>query len=105
MGDLLRLSITLTINNDKIARFHLSPPLRVTPPRPFPTVVGRNKPPGPALACHRAGQRPDPVGRPDDKLRALRRSGPPLLLPPSTQTSLGDRIEMKAAQCAHAYHS
>src|SRR5258708_7759441 len=36
-------------------------------------TVGRNKPPGPAGACHRAGQRPDPVGRPDDKLRALRR--------------------------------
>ncbi len=50
-------------------------------------VEGRNKPPGPAGACHRAGPpgpafgrpdgrlRPDPVGRPDDKLRALRRTG------------------------------
>src|SRR5258708_39106331 len=38
-------------------------------------AVGRNKPPGPAGACHRAGQRPDPVGRPDEKLRALRHSG------------------------------
>src|SRR5258705_9084018 len=36
--------------------------------------VGRNKPPGPAGACHRAGQRPDPVGRPDDKLRKIRGS-------------------------------
>jgi hypothetical protein len=71
LDDLLRLSITLTINNDKIARFHLSPPLRVTPPRSSPAVVGRNKPPGPAFR------------RPDDKLSALRRSGLPHLLPPS----------------------
>src|SRR5262249_13908594 len=27
------------------------------------------EPPGPAGACHRAGQRPDPGGRPDGKLR------------------------------------
>src|SRR5215467_12864399 len=32
----------------------------------------RIEPPGPAEACHRAGQRPDPVGRPDDKLRDIR---------------------------------
>src|SRR5712691_2003793 len=44
----------------------MTPPTRLQP-------VGRNKPPGPAGACHRAGRRPDPVGRPDDKLRALRR--------------------------------
>jgi len=31
--------------------------------------VGWVKPPGPAGACHWAGQRPDPVGRPDDRLR------------------------------------
>jgi len=30
------------------------------------------EPPGPAGACHRAGQRPDPVGRPDDKLSEIR---------------------------------
>ena len=30
------------------------------------------EPPGPAGACHRAGQRPDPLGRPDDKLREIR---------------------------------
>src|SRR5712671_639202 len=30
------------------------------------------EPPGPAGACHRAGQRPDPVGRPDNKLRVIR---------------------------------
>jgi hypothetical protein len=29
------------------------------------------QPPGPPGACHRAGQRPDPLGRPDDKLRVL----------------------------------
>jgi len=34
--------------------------------------VARIEPPGPAGACHRAGQRPDPVGRPDDKLREIR---------------------------------
>src|SRR5882672_3756665 len=34
--------------------------------------VARMEPPGPAGACHRAGQRPDPVGRPDDKLRVMR---------------------------------
>src|SRR6266436_6920365 len=34
--------------------------------------VARTEPPGPAGACHRAGQRPDPVGRPDYKLRAIR---------------------------------
>ena len=32
----------------------------------------RIEPAGPAEACHRAGQRPDPVGRPDDKLRDIR---------------------------------
>ena len=31
--------------------------------------VGWAKPTGPAGACHRAGQRPGPVGRPDDRLR------------------------------------
>src|SRR5262249_2592457 len=31
--------------------------------------VGWAKPTGPAGACHRAGQRPDPVGPPDDRLR------------------------------------
>jgi hypothetical protein len=71
LDDLLRLSITLTINNDEIAGFHLSPPFRVAPPRSLPADVGRNKPPGPAF------------GRPDDKLRALRPSGLPHLLPPS----------------------
>jgi hypothetical protein len=30
---------------------------------------GWAKPPGSAGACHRAGQRPDPVGGPDDRLR------------------------------------
>src|SRR5229473_4244003 len=35
-------------------------------------TVARMEPPGPAGACHRAGQRPDPVGRPDDKLRDIR---------------------------------
>jgi len=33
------------------------------------TRVGWAKLPGPAGACHRAGQRPDPVGRPDGRLR------------------------------------
>src|SRR6266478_8198198 len=32
-------------------------------------VYHRAGPPGPAGACHRAGQRPDPVGRPDGRLR------------------------------------
>src|SRR5229473_1515195 len=36
------------------------------------SAVARMEPPGPAGACHRAGQRPDPVGRPDDKLREMR---------------------------------
>jgi hypothetical protein len=31
----------------------------------------RIEPPGPAGACHRAGQGPDPVGRPDDKLSEI----------------------------------
>src|SRR6516162_5359002 len=31
--------------------------------------VGWAKPTGPAGACHRAGQRPGPGGRPDDRLR------------------------------------
>src|SRR5882672_3263226 len=47
-------------------------------------LVARMEPPGPAGACHRAGPpglasgrpdgrlRPDPVGRPDDKLREIR---------------------------------
>ena len=35
-------------------------------------LVARMEPPGPAGACHRAGRRPDPVGRPDDKLREIR---------------------------------
>src|SRR5258708_13606688 len=30
------------------------------------------EPPGPAGACHRAGRRPDPVGRPDNKLSVIR---------------------------------
>src|SRR6202030_1286731 len=37
--------------------------------RSYGSVVGWAKPTGPAGACHRAGQRPDPVGRPDDGLR------------------------------------
>src|SRR6266853_6462440 len=32
----------------------------------------RMEPPGPAGACHRASQRPDPLGRPDDKLSVIR---------------------------------
>jgi hypothetical protein len=35
-------------------------------------LVARMEPPGPGGACHRAGQRPDPVGRPDDKLNVIR---------------------------------
>jgi hypothetical protein len=44
-------------------------------PHPSPPPVRRARadwPPGPAGACHRAGQRPDPLGRPDDKLRVIR---------------------------------
>src|ERR1700731_2506826 len=37
-------------------------------------------PPGPVGACHRAGQRPDPVGRPDDRLRVPAK--PPPYPPP-----------------------
>src|SRR6266446_4862592 len=33
--------------------------------------AARIEPPGPAGACHRAGQRPVPVGRPDDKLSEI----------------------------------
>jgi hypothetical protein len=33
------------------------------------SAVAWIEPPGPAGARHRAGQRPDPVGGPDDKLR------------------------------------
>src|SRR6266566_9212913 len=34
--------------------------------------AARIEPPGPAGACHRACQRPDPLGRPDDKLSEIR---------------------------------
>src|SRR5467141_1948879 len=37
--------------------------------RSYRSAVGWAKPTGPAGACHRAGQRPDPLGRPDDRLR------------------------------------
>src|SRR4051812_30170011 len=37
-------------------------------------ALGWAKPTGPAGACHRAGQRPDPLGRPDDKLRVPTRT-------------------------------
>src|SRR5260370_37459391 len=36
--------------------------------------VARMEPPGPAGACHRAGQRPAPVGQPDDKPSVIRSS-------------------------------
>src|SRR5258707_4332172 len=35
-------------------------------------IVARIEPPGPAGACHRPGQRPDPLCRPDDKLSEIR---------------------------------
>jgi hypothetical protein len=46
--------------------------------RSYGNVVGWAKPTGPAGACHRAGQRPDPLGRPDDRLRAPTAAEPPV---------------------------
>src|SRR3984893_2863764 len=68
------------LGNDVIALPGLDPGIvRAT------QTVGWAKPTGPAGACHRAGQRPDPVGRPDDRLRVptLAFVGTPRFSPPT----------------------
>jgi hypothetical protein len=40
---------------------------------------------GPAAPCHRAGQRTDPVGRPNDKLREIRNRSINLAVPPGVR--------------------
>src|SRR5216684_3892782 len=60
--------------------------------RSYRSAVGWAKPTGPAGACHRAGQRPDPLGRPDDRLRV-----PTLVLRPAGYLNLDATASISTA--------
>src|SRR5262249_27280220 len=56
-------------SNETIGRFAMNALSPRRHAQPLTASGARNEPTGPAGACHRAGQRPGPVGRPDDRLR------------------------------------